>query len=156
MKTMTALAGCILFTLLIALFPLGHSAENPRGIAEPDPALISKLRDLITIREQQVEMHNVLAGAGRVSGVPSATIALAEARIELARELDQQEDVLAQMQKIVELRRGWLGQLENRTTDRVREVDIIEAHAAVIQAEVQLLREKNRLNKNKGPTNQMQ
>jgi hypothetical protein len=156
MKTMTALAGCILFTLLIALFPLGHSAENPRGIAEPDPALISKLRYLITIREQQVEMHNVLAGAGRVSGVPSATIALAEARIELARELDQQEDVLAQMQKIVELRRGWLGQLENRTTDRVREVDIIEAHAAVIQAEVQLLREKNRLNKNKGPTNQMQ
>jgi hypothetical protein len=147
MKTMTALAGCILFTLLIALFPLGHSAENPRGIAEPDPALISKLRYLITIREQQVEMHNVLAGAGRVSGVPSATIALAEARIELARELDQQEDVLAQMQKIVELRRGWLGQLENRTTDRVREVDIIEAHAAVIQAEVQLLREKNRLNK---------
>jgi hypothetical protein len=93
MKTMTALVGCILFTLLFALFPLGHSAENPRGIAEPDPVIISKLRDLITIRERQVEMHNVLAGSGRLSGPPSAAIALAEARIELAREVDQQEDV---------------------------------------------------------------
>jgi hypothetical protein len=89
-------------------------------------------------------MAETLAEAGRASGEPAAAVALAEARLELARELDQHEVVLVQLQKIVQLRRDWVANAKRRALDRMRDIELSEAEAALLQAEVRLLREQKR------------
>jgi hypothetical protein len=109
-----------------------------------DSPIVSRLRQLITIRERQAELAKTLAEAGRASGGPAAAVALAEAHIELARELGQREIVLAQLEKIVQLRREWVAYVKTRAVDRLGEGKVDEAQAALLKAEVRLLREQHR------------
>jgi hypothetical protein len=129
MKTCALAAVCILLTG-IASFGSEPASASRGGTEQSDSPVVSKLRQLEAIRERQAELEKTWAEAGRVSPEPAAAVALAEARIDLARELGQHDIVLAQLQKIVELRRDWLAYVKRRAVDRVREAEVYEAEAA--------------------------
>ncbi len=143
MKTVHLVVFCILLTPMLTCHA-GQAAEKPPAAspANQDPLIVSKLRELIQIREKQVKLQKVLVEAGRASAEPVLEVALAEARIDLARELGQQEVVLASLRDIVQLRKQWVEHLEARNAARERAADLEAARAALITAEVRLLREQ--------------
>jgi hypothetical protein len=143
MKTLVAFV-CSVLLSAVACFASDAVAAPVTNAAQADSPTVSKLRELVTIRERQAQRQQDLAKAGRASDDPAAAVALAEARIELARELGQQQIVLAQLRKILELRRDWLQYVKSRAVDRLREGDVDEAQAALLQAELRLLREQKR------------
>ena len=71
-------------------------------------------------------------------------MALAEARIELARERGQGELVRSELLRILQVRRSYVEYLEGRIATTTKEVDLADARVALLKAEVRLLREQKK------------
>lgn len=136
MKSLTL----VLIAVLLAMLGGYALSSAPAAARPPDPDIVDKLRRIIQLQEQVVDMHGTLVQAGRARPDNAAEIALAEARIELAREQNNPEAIRAELARIVEARRGWVEYLEKLITDRYSQMDLHQARIDLIKAEVELLR----------------
>lgn len=122
--------------------------ESPKapGLAGPDAKVLSKLTEIVQVREQLVEIEQSLFNSGRASaengsGVELAEVELAEAKVDLAREKGKRDDLIAALQGLVaanERRVEWAKRMKDLA--RVSDVEIKRAQAELLKAQVRLLR----------------
>ena len=121
--------------VLIAAQPRGSS-----GTGEPDARIVAKLSEIVSIRERLARSYEeaVAAGRAQVDGLPE--IELAEARIELARERGQSGAVVTELQKLVAVHERRMSRIANFSKDRMASGEMERAQAALLEAQVRLLR----------------
>ena len=109
----------------------------------PDPAIIAKLQEIVEVRQQLLKVHQLKLEVGKAEDDGAAEMALAEARIQLARERGQADLVIAELRKMVTTHerrlevakaRAGLGTVPPEEVDRVR--------VALLEAQVRLQREQ--------------
>ena len=120
-----------------------QSRSAPVRAAEsvvPDARIVAKLSEIVGIRERLARNYEEALRAGRASHDSLAEVELAEARVDLARERGQREAIITELQGLVaahERRTKWMSSLSK---DRVAPVEIDRAQAALLEAEIRLLR----------------
>ena len=67
----------------------------------PDPAIIAKLQEIVELRQQLLKGHQAMVQVGKAEDDGAAEIALAEARLQLARERGQADLVIAELRNLV-------------------------------------------------------
>ncbi len=117
---------------------------NAAGKTSSDPAIVGKLREIVTIRQKLAEVNQraVQNGKGETDG--RYELALAKARLRLARELGQQTEQVAALNDVLKVQKRLLEDAKKRAevgAASPEEVDTIRV--AVLQAEVKLLRAQN-------------
>lgn len=141
----------LITTAVAAFFSFTLLAEEPpktSGATEPDAKIIAKLTEIVQLREQLVEIEQALHASGRAvaengSGVEVAQVELAEARVDLAREKGQRDALIAALQDLVaanERRVEWAKRMKDLA--RVSDVEVKRSQAALLKAQVRLLRVK--------------
>jgi hypothetical protein len=129
----------------VLLFAANLAMAQSLQRASPDPAIVEKLREIVTIRQRLVESNNraVQNGVGQTDS--RYEVALGEARLRLARELGERNDEIAALKDILKVQQGRLEEAKKKAAAGglpAEEVDKIRV--AVLEAEVSLLRaEKN-------------
>lgn len=136
------------FAALAVFFTFSLVAEQQPQAPEPDARVIAKLAEIVQIREQLVDYNQALYKAGRasaedVAGMELAEIELAEARVDLARERGQREPLIEALQGLVAAHERRTERAKNRkNVARASEIDVKQAEAALLQAQVRLIREQ--------------
>ncbi|MCG8602685.1 MAG: hypothetical protein MI807_21250 [Verrucomicrobiales bacterium] len=97
-----------------------------------------KLKEIVTLREKDLELQQILYSEQRISDVTSARIALARARIDLARERKDHEAVVDQLEAIVAIRK--LSFETARIREEMSTGSAVEAKVELLKAEVDLER----------------
>lgn len=139
----------LITTAIAVLFSFTLLAQEPSktsGATEPDAKVLTKLTEIVQIREQLVEIEQALHQSGRASsengsGVELAEVELAEAKVDLAREKGQRDALIAALQDLVvanERRVEWAKRMKELA--RVSDVEIKRAQAELLKAQVRLLR----------------
>ena len=139
----------LITTAIAVLFSSTLLAEEPAKApspAVPDAKVLSKLTEIVHVREQLVEIEQALFNSGRASaengsGVELAEVELAEAKVDLAREKGQRDELIAALQGLVaanERRVEWAKRMKDLA--RVSDVEIKRAQAELLNAQVRLLR----------------
>jgi hypothetical protein len=99
-----------------------------------------KLKEIVKLRENELELQQRLYSEQRISDVTSARISLVRARINLAKERGEAGAVVEQLEVIVAVRKL------NFETARIREEmnagSTVEARIELLQAEIELERAK--------------
>ena len=135
MKTKMTL-GALGFILAFVVF-----AQPPTGSpARPDPAIIAKLSEIVSIRERLAKTHEQMVEAGRASATSLEEVDLAEARIALAREGGQPEVIVRELKGLVAAHERRTKRLSALPADRVPGGEVDRAQAALLEAQVRLLR----------------
>ena len=134
----------LIIIALVSVFTLVLVAQQQRTSPvhppEPDARIVSKLSEIVSIRERIARNYEEMLKAGRASHNGLAEVELAEARVDLARERAQPDGVIAALQGLVaahERRTKWMGSL---ATDRIPREEIDRAQAALLEAQIRLLR----------------
>ena len=139
----------LITTAIAVLFSstlLAEESSKAPGSTEPDAKVLSKLTEIVHVREQLVEIELALFNSGRASaengsGVELAEVELAEAKVDLAREKGQRDELIAALQGLVaanERRVEWAKRMKDLA--RVSDVEIKRAQAELLNAQVRLLR----------------
>ena len=139
----------LITTAIAVLFSstlLAEESPKAPGSAGPDAKVLSKLTEIVHVREQLVEIEQALFNSGRASaengsGVELAEVELAEAKVDLAREKGQRDGLIAALQGLVaanERRVEWTKRMKDLA--RVSDVEIKRAQAELLKAQVRLLR----------------
>lgn len=123
-----------IFVLLLVMI------GNEISVASP---IEEKLKEIVTLREKDLELQQILYSEKRISDVTSARIALARARIDLARERKDHEAVVDQLEAIVAIRK--LSFETARIREEMSTGSAVEAKVELLKAEVDL--ERARLKK---------
>lgn len=123
-----------IFVLLLVMI------GNEIAVASP---IEEKLKEIVTLREKDLELQQILYSEKRISDVTSARIALARARIDLARERNDHEAVVDQLEAIVAIRK--LSFETARIREEMSTGSAVEAKVELLKAEVDL--ERARLKK---------
>ncbi len=121
--------------------------NNATG-ASLDPAVVKKLQEVVTIRQRLVEANQRAVQSGKGERDGRYELALAEARLQLARELGQQKEQVAALQDILKVQQRRLEAAKKAASVAVvspEDVDTIRI--AVLETEVRLLRAQNSLKK---------
>jgi hypothetical protein len=108
--------------------------------ANPDPLIISKLSEIVSIRERVAKNNEQMRAAGRAPENSVAEIELAEARIDLAKEKGQRQEVAAELRNLVAIHEQRWKRISALPTDRVAPDEIDHARADLLAAQVRLLR----------------
>ena len=133
--TIVALASAFAFML-----GAQQQLNSPVRPPEPDAKILSKLSEIVSIRERIAKNYEEMLKAGRAAHNGLAEVELAEARVDLARERGQTDAVIAELQGLVaahERRTKWMAGL---ATDRVAQAVIDTAQVGLLEAQVRLLR----------------
>jgi hypothetical protein len=128
--------------ILVVAYVVGTPEITTTDDHAPDPAIVRDLQEIVQIRERLVANYQVLVSAGRAPDDGHAEIALAEARIDLAREQRQTDQVLAGLQRLVSVQEGRLARAEARVGDRIGPIERDEIRVDVLQARIRLARER--------------
>jgi len=111
--------------------------------SEQATALVEKLKELVAIRERQLKTYQKMVEVGRAPSTGTPEIDLVESKIELARETRQKEVVLTEMHNLVAAYEGRLkALLAAQEVGVVSSSDVDAAKAALVEAEIRLLRER--------------
>lgn len=127
---------------------VGLIAQQAKGQASRSPAVeahstvISKLQEIVAIRERLFESEQVQLQQGRSPLESSAEIDLVEARIQLARERNQRDAVLAELRSLVAAHERRFKRVEPLARDRMPQAALDQIKVGVLEAEVRLLREQ--------------
>ncbi|MEC5127912.1 hypothetical protein VSU19_14195 [Verrucomicrobiales bacterium BCK34] len=135
MKNPAALivSACLLTNLL--------SAAPHNDAKSPDPAVVEKLEEIVTIRERLAETARLEFELGKVVAYNEAAIELAEAKIALASEKDEPAVVVSELTSIVRLRQEQLDREKALVEDSRRTEEGISAiRIKLLEAEVRLHR----------------
>jgi Outer membrane efflux protein len=117
---------------------------NAAAGAISDPAIVDKLREIVTIRQKLAEANEraVQSGKGETDG--RYELALAEARLQLARELGQRTEQVAALKDALKVQQRRLEDAKRRAAvGAASPEDVDTIRVAVLEAEVRLLREQN-------------
>ena len=128
------------FTFVLAAQQQRSLQVHQPGSVGPDPTIISKLSEIVGIRERLAKSYELMLGAGRASADGLAEIELAEARIDLARERGQAESVITELKGLVAAHERRAKRIADFARDRGTGADADRAQAALLEAQVRLLR----------------
>ena len=141
--------------ILLSLSILTLSTSTPALVAQnresTNQDVVAMLKEIVHIREQLLEGQMLALKAGSIADTSSSEIALAKARIKLAKAQDQPESVLLQLKKIVEILRVRVERAELRATDRVSPSELGQARINLLQAQVRLAKYKSNLDRKPAP-----
>ena len=117
---------------------------NAAAGAISHPAIVDKLREIVSIRQKLAEANEraVQSGKGETDG--RYELALAEARLQLARELGQRNEQVAALKDALKVQQRRLEDANRRAAVGAAPPEEVETiRVAVLEAEVRLLREQN-------------
>lgn len=135
----------ILVTVLLIGF--SYAQQKDTSSRKPDSKIVSKLEEIVELRQRQLKTELLLAelGRGEIDNLITTLVDLSEARIAVLEEQGKPKMVIAELQKMVKTlqmrlkREELLVEEERRTSDELSKIRV-----AVLKAEVRLLRaEKN-------------
>jgi hypothetical protein len=138
MKTKLIIIGMMAACALVVIAQQRDSPVRQSGLSEPDATIISKLTEIVSIRERLAKDYGLLLAAGRVPAAGLAEVELAEARIELALERGQPDEIWAELKGLVAAHERRVERVTAVARDGGAEAD--GARAALLEAEVRLLR----------------
>ena len=113
----------------------------------PDPAIIAKLEEIVELRQQLLKEHQIKAQVGKAESDGVAEIALAEARIQLARERGQADLVITELRNLVATQEGLL-EIAKRKVEvgAAGPDDVARVRVVLLEAQVRLQREQPEAN----------
>jgi outer membrane protein TolC len=118
--------------------------RNDAAGASSDPAVVDKLRAIVTIRQRLVESNERAAQSGKGETDGRYELALAGARLQLARELGQRNEEVAALKDILKVQQRRLEEAKKRAEAGAASPDDLDTtRVAVLEAEVGLLRAQN-------------
>ncbi len=127
-------------------------AQTPRTSAaagaSSDSALVGKLREIVTLRQKLAEANERAVRSGRGETDGHYELALAEARLQLARELGQRKEQVAALEDALKVQRRRLEDAKRRAeVGAASPEDVDTIRVEVLEAEVKLLRAQNSSNR---------
>ena len=125
---------------LVTFVLLAQQQSSSPGSAQPGPRILAKLSEIVSIRERLARNYEQMFEAGRAPAGGLAEIELAEARVELARERGKAEALITELQGLVTVHERRMKMLSALAKDRVPSDDVDRAQAALLEAQVRLLR----------------
>ena len=141
MKTKLVLLVVGSVCLCAAIAQQQRSVEPGQSAARnPDPQIISKLSEIVSIRERISRNYEQMRTAGRAPENSVAEIELAEARIDLAKEKGQRQEIAAELRNLVAIHEKRWKRISALPTDRVAPEEVERAKADLLAAQVRLLR----------------
>jgi hypothetical protein len=141
MKTKLVLLVVVSICLCAAIAQQQRSVEpgqSPAG--NPDPQIVSRLTEIVSIRERIVKIHEQMREVGRMTESSVAEIELAEARIDLAKEKGKRQEVAAGLRNLVAIHEKRWKKVSALVGDRVALDEVERAKADLLAAQVRLLR----------------
>jgi hypothetical protein len=117
-----------------------NPVTRPPGSARPNTMIISKLSEIVTIRERIAKDYELLLATGRAPADSAAEIELAEARIALAEERGHDDMIVTELKSLVAVHERRAKKFAALAKDRVTPGDADRAQAAFLEAQVRLLR----------------
>jgi hypothetical protein len=109
----------------------------------PDPAIIAKLQEIVELRQQLLKGHQLKAQAGKAEFDGVAEIALAEARIQLARERGQADLVIAELRNPMATLDGFLEMAKKKVEVGAAGPDAVaQVRVLLLETQVRLQREQ--------------
>ena len=137
--------------VIIAVLLLAANATMPQtprtnaaNGASSDSAIVDKLREIVTIRQKLAEVNERAVRNGRGETDGRYELALAEARLQLARELGQRNEQVAALKDALKVQQRRLADAKKRAeVGAASPEDVDTIRVAVLEAEVKLLRAQN-------------
>jgi len=111
-------------------------------VKKPNPEIIAKLQEIVKLRERQMETQQLLMELkkGESKDLAAAKVALAAARIEVAKEQGQAEEVEKELRKIIKAWKSCVAREEALAEeDRKTLTELGELRVALLEAEIRLL-----------------
>ena len=106
-----------------------------------DSAVVDKLREIVTIRQNLAEGNERAVRNGRGDTDGRYELALAEARLQLARELGQRNEQVGALKDALKVQQRRLEEAKKRAEVGAASPDDVDTiRVAVLEAEVKLLR----------------
>ena len=145
MKTKLIIAG---LTVFFSLSLIAQQQSKAPGPGEPDSRVLAKLSEIVQIRKQLVEYYQALYDAGEpsaenVAGLLRATVELAEARVDLAREGRQHDALITALQALVAVHEQRTERAKRNlhvNSTNAAKVEVGRAQVALLEAQVRLIR----------------
>lgn len=136
--------------IIAALLLAGNAAmsqtpqRNHAAGAGSDPAIVEKLREIVSIRQSMAEANERAVRSGRGETEGRHEIALAEARLHLARELGHRDEEVTALKDILKVQQRRLQEAKKRAETGAASPDGVDTiRVAVLEAEARLLRTQN-------------
>ena len=143
-----------LFAIIGTALLVGCSPADPKTTSggrptqrAPDPAVIAKLQEIVELRQQLLKEHQLKAQVGKAEFDGVAEIALAEARLQLARERGQADLVMAELRNLVATQERLLEIAKHRVEVGAAGPDeVARVRVVLLGAQVRLQREQQEAN----------
>jgi hypothetical protein len=145
MKTKLIIAAlAVLFSLTL----VAQQQSKVPGPGEPESRILAKLSEIVQIRKQLVEYYQSLYDAGEastenVAGLRRATVELAEAQINLAREGKQRDALITALQSLVAAHEQRVEMAKRNlhvNSTNAAKAEVGRAQVALLEAQVRLIR----------------
>ncbi|MBM3832010.1 MAG: hypothetical protein FJ403_01800 [Verrucomicrobia bacterium] len=112
------------------------------AVPEANSAIIGKLEEIVGIRRRMFESEELNIKAGRAPLDSTAEIDLVEARLQLAREKNQRDAVIAELRELVSVHERRLNRNQAFGVDRAPAAALEKLRIGLLEAQVRLLREQ--------------
>jgi len=120
--------------------------SNAAAGTNSDPAIVEKLREIVNIRQMLADTNQQLRQRGKGENDGRYDLALAEARLELARELGQRSEQVAALKDALKVHQRRLDEAKrSMAVGAASQAEVETVRAVVLEAEVRLLREQSGL-----------
>ena len=128
----------LIITAFAAVFTLVVVAQQQRSSksVDPDARIVSKLTEIVSIRERLAKSNEEMIRVGRAPADGLAQIELAEARVDLARERGQREEVITELQGLVAAHERRTERMNVLAKDRVLPGEVERAQVKLLEAQV--------------------
>ena len=124
-----------------AVFSFALTAQQPPQNSPSNAAIVSKLSEVVKIRERLAHSHKEMVANGRASGDELVEVELAEARIALANELGDKATATKELKALVAAHEARAKRIKAQSEkDRVPPGESERAQVALLEAQVRLLR----------------
>ena len=139
-----------LFGIIGIALLVGCSPADPKSTSggqpsqrTPDPAIIAKLQEIVELQQQLLKGHQAMVQMGKAEDDSAAEIALAEARLQLARERGQADLVTSELRHVVAAQERRLEMAKKRVEVGAAGPDeVARVRVVLMEAQVRLQREQ--------------
>ncbi len=143
MKHLSSIA--MVAVLLLAANAMAQTVRtNAAAETSSDPAIVDKLREIVTIRQNLAEANQRAVQNGKGATDGRCELALAKARLKLARELGLRNEQVAALKDALNVQQGRLEEAKRKAqVGAASPEEVATNRVAVLEAEVGLLRAQN-------------
>jgi len=138
-----SLVGILGIAFLVGCSPTDQEPAALEGASHrvPDPTMIAELQEIVELRQELLKTHRVMVENGRAENDGADEIALAEARMQLARERGQPDSVMAELRNIVTTQERRLEVAKTKAEVGADSPEkVARARIALLEAQVRLRR----------------